>query len=47
LTGSCLLAGALAESMRAFFGVLERRTVADLVAEPATRRVMQAVKTVE
>jgi Rrf2 family protein len=32
LIGSCALAGALAESLHAFFDVLQRRTVADLVA---------------
>ncbi|HEY7568303.1 MAG TPA: Rrf2 family transcriptional regulator [Gemmatimonadaceae bacterium] len=43
LTGSCLLADALAESLGAFFGVLEQRTVADLVAAPRTSRVMHVV----
>lgn len=45
LTGSCLLADVFAESLGAFFGVLERRTVADLVATPRTSRVRQAAST--
>ena len=42
LTGSCALAGALHESMRAFFGALQRRTVADLVAASRQSPVIQA-----
>ncbi len=49
LTGACELAGALDESQRAFFAVLERRTLADLVtqtrwspARPAMRSAQDA-----
>jgi Rrf2 family protein len=41
LTGSCDLAGALDESLRAFFQVLQRRTVADIAAGSRIRSGIQ------
>lgn len=37
LTGSCDLARALSESLRAFFDILERRTIADVAAHSPFR----------
>lgn len=43
MSGSCALAAALEESLRAFFAVLQRRTVADLVAASGESPVIQAL----